>query len=73
MSETTGGTRRDFMKTTSTAALGAAVVGFAKGSQTVRKLLQRNRSAVLPYLPPEVHRGDRFGRSADVYMFGILM
>ena len=32
MSETTGGTRRDFMKTTSTAALGAAVVGFAKAT-----------------------------------------
>ncbi|GIL95435.1 hypothetical protein Vretimale_1455, partial [Volvox reticuliferus] len=52
---------------------GMTVVSCSKGTQTVRKLLQRNRSAVLPYMPPEVHRGERFGRSADVYMFGILM
>ncbi|KAG2499690.1 hypothetical protein HYH03_002625 [Edaphochlamys debaryana] len=52
---------------------GMTVVGFSRGSQTVRKLLQRNRSTVLPFLPPEVHRGERFGRSADVYMFGLLM
>ncbi|KXZ50296.1 hypothetical protein GPECTOR_17g935 [Gonium pectorale] len=52
---------------------GMTVVGYSKGAQTVRKLLQRNRSAVLPFMPPEVHRGERFSRSADVYMFGILM
>ncbi len=49
------------------------VVGTARGTQLVRKLLQRNRSTLLPFLPPEVHRGERLGRSADVYMFGLLM
>ncbi|GLI69917.1 hypothetical protein VaNZ11_014643 [Volvox africanus] len=52
---------------------GMTIVSCSKGTQAVRKLLQRNRSAILPYMPPEVHRGERFGRSADVYMFGILM
>lgn len=45
----------------------------SRGKVLVHKVAGRLRSALLPYLAPEVLLGHRPRRSADTYAFGILM
>eukprot|EP00798_Chlamydomonas_sp_ICE-L_P011028 gene11028-18629_t len=52
---------------------GMTSITLNKGQLIVRKMLSRPRSNLVPYIAPEIFRGERPTKACDIYSFGLLM
>lgn len=52
---------------------GMCSITISKGQLLVRKLANRPRTGLVPFLAPEIFRGERPTKACDVYSFGLLM
>lgn len=48
-------------------------ITISKGQLLIRKLANRPRAALVPFLAPEIFRGERPTKACDAYSFGLLM